>query len=361
MKELKIKTPTSEYPIYITEGFDGLAAAFETAGFSGRKLCIITDSNVAPLYLDKIKSLLSGYEVSSYVFRAGEESKNLDTISDFYKHFIDERLDRKSVLVALGGGVTGDMTGFAAATYMRGIPFVQIPTTLLAQVDSSVGGKTGVDFLGNKNMVGAFYQPSFVYINSQTLSTLPKEQVASGMAEAVKTAYIIDKDLLAYFNENAPAIKALDPEKIGHVIYSCCKAKAWVVNQDEKESGLREILNFGHTFGHAVEKLSGFKLLHGECVAIGMAAAMHLTAAMNKTTENDLLEAEKLLQFFDLPIRAENFGTDDIYKQMFYDKKTKNGKLNIIVLEEIGRAYTEKNAPEEAVKAAIAHIAGDKK
>ena len=189
MKELKIKTPTSEYPIYITEGFDKLAEAFETAGLAGRKLCIITDSNVAPVYLDTIKTVLADWQPSSYVFEAGEESKNLDTISDFYKHFIDEKLDRRSVLVALGGGVTGDMTGFAAATYMRGIPFVQIPTTLLAQVDSSVGGKTGVDFLGNKNMVGAFYQPKFVYINSETLSTLPKEQVAAGMAEAVKTAH----------------------------------------------------------------------------------------------------------------------------------------------------------------------------
>ena len=356
MKELKIKTPTAEYPIYITQGFDGLAESFKKAGFEGRKLCIITESNVAPIYLDTIKGLLSEWEVSSYIFKAGEESKNLDTITDFYKHFLDEKLDRKSVLVALGGGVTGDMTGFAAATYMRGIPFVQIPTTLLAQVDSSVGGKTGVDFLGNKNMVGAFYQPSFVYINSETLSTLPPEQVASGMAEAIKTAYIIDKDLLSYFNENAADIKALVPEKIQHVIYACCKAKAWVVNQDEKESGLREILNFGHTFGHAVEKLSGFKLLHGECVAIGMAAAMHLATNMEKTTQKDLEDAESLLQFFDLPIRAENFGSDEIYKQMFYDKKTKNGKLNLVVLDKIGSAYTEKNAPEDMVKAAIEHI-----
>lgn len=356
MKELSIKTPTAEYPIYITNNFDGLADAFKRAGLADRKLCIITESNVAPLYLQTIKDCLSDWDVTSFTFKAGEESKNLDTISDFYKHFLDEKLDRRSVLVALGGGVTGDMTGFAAATYMRGIPFVQIPTTLLAQVDSSVGGKTGVDFMGNKNMVGAFYQPKFVYINHKTLSTLPSEQIASGMAEAIKTAYIIDKDLLTYFNENKAAIKALADEETEHVIYSCCKAKAYVVNRDEKESGLREILNFGHTFGHAIEKMSGFKLLHGECVAIGMAAAMHLNMSMGKTKDVDLAAAEQLFAYFDLPIRAEGFESEKIYREMFYDKKTKDGKLNIVLLEEIGKAYTEKNAPADKVKAAIEHI-----
>ncbi len=356
MRELAIHTPTSEYPIYITNSFDGLADALKKVGLAGRKLCIITESNVAPIYLETIKGLLGEWELSSFIFKAGEESKNLDTISDFYKHFIDEKLDRKSVLIALGGGVTGDMTGFAAATYMRGIPFVQIPTTLLAQVDSSVGGKTGVDFLGHKNMVGAFYQPKLVYINHKTLATLPPEQVAAGMAEAIKTAYIIDKDLLGYFNEHKAAIKALSDEETEHVIYSCCKAKAYVVSKDEKESGLREILNFGHTFGHAVEKLSGFKLLHGECVAIGMAAAMYLNMSLGKTTDLDLEAAEKLFEYFDLPIRADGFESEKIYEQMFYDKKTKDGKLNIVLLEEIGRAYTEKNAPADKVKAAIEHI-----
>lgn len=360
MKELSIKTPAAEYPIYITNTFDGLADALKKAGLEGRKLCIITESNVAPLYLETIKALLGEWEVSSYVFKAGEESKNLDTISDFYKHFLDEKLDRRSVLIALGGGVTGDMTGFAAATYMRGIPFVQVPTTLLAQVDSSVGGKTGVDFLGNKNMVGAFYQPRLVYINSKTLSTLPPEQVAAGMAEAIKTAYITDKDLLEYFKQNKAKIKALADEEISHVIHACCAAKAYVVSKDEKESGLREILNFGHTFGHAIEKLSGFKLLHGECVAIGMAAALKLCADMGKTTADDLRGAEELMEYFDLPIRADGFGADAIYEQMFYDKKTKNGRLNIILLDGIGSAYTEKNADAALVKAAIKYIGEEK-
>ena len=202
------------------------------------------------------------YDVCHYVFEAGENSKHLGTISDFYNFFVEEKLDRKSVVVALGGGVVGDMAGFAASTYMRGISFVQVPTTLLAQVDSSVGGKTGVDFNGNKNMIGAFYQPDFVFINSETLKTLPYREVAAGIAEAIKYGYIIDKDFLEYCVENKGSIKSLDNNALIEVIYKCCEAKAYVVSKDEKELGLRAILNFGHTFGHSVETLNNFKLLH---------------------------------------------------------------------------------------------------
>ncbi len=356
MKELKINTPSAEYPIYITDNFGGLTGALKKAGLEGRKLCIITDSNVAPIYLESIKDLLGEWEISSYIFKAGEESKQLDTIRDFYMHFLNEKLDRRSVLIALGGGVTGDMTGFAAATYLRGIPFIQIPTTLLAQVDSSVGGKTGVDLLGNKNMVGAFYQPKLVYINHKTLGTLPYKQVAAGLAEAVKTAYIADRELLEYFDKNKAKIKVLSDEEISHVIYECCKAKAYVVDQDEKESGLREILNFGHTFGHAIEMLSGFELLHGECVSVGMVAAMRLNALMGQTSESELKHMEELLSFFDLPIKANGFDTQTVYEQMFYDKKTKNGRLNLVLLKETGSAYTEKNADGADIKAAIDYI-----
>lgn len=358
MKILNVVTSSDEYPIYIDESYSSLADAFEKAGLTGRKVCIVSDTNVAPLYLERVEKLLADkcLEISSFVFDAGEESKHLGTISRMYSHFVDKQLDRKSVLVALGGGVVGDMTGFAAATYMRGIAFVQVPTTLLAQVDSSVGGKTGVDFEGNKNMVGAFYQPKFVYINSSTLKTLPYNQVAAGMAEAIKYGYIINKDFLDYISENKQKIKELSAEETGTVIYESCKAKAYVVSRDEKENGLRAILNFGHTFGHSVESLSGFSLLHGECVAIGMAAGLYYSLLKGCVSAKELEEAESLMKYFDLPVRAADYNAEEIYNQMFYDKKTKNGKLNIVALDKIGEAYIDKAVSADNVKKAIDYI-----
>lgn len=354
MKRLDVTTPVKQYPIYITDGFDALDSAFD--GIKASKVCIITDSNIAPLYLDEVKQILAKrYEVCSYIFEAGEKSKNIATICDFYSYFVQEHLDRKSVLVALGGGVTGDMTGFAAATYMRGIRFVQIPTTILAQVDSSVGGKTGIDFEGNKNMVGAFYQPEFVYINLATLKSLPSREVSAGIAEAIKTGYIIDKPLLDYFFENKEKIKLLDNEAVAHIIYSCCKDKAYVVDKDEKELGLRAILNFGHTFGHAVETLLGFRLLHGECVAVGMMAAMSYSASKYGISEADIYRCRELLEYFDLPVSCE-LNQIEIFEQMFLDKKTSAGHIKIVALNELGNAVIDDKADEADIKAAIETI-----
>lgn len=361
MKLLNIDTGAKKYPIYIDDNYDGLMQAFKNAGLTGRKACIITDTNVAPLYLDKIKALMNNEftEVASYIFPAGEISKNINTICDFYKFFVEKQLDRKSFLIALGGGVVGDMCGFAAATYMRGIPFVQIPTTLLAQVDSSVGGKTGIDFMQNKNMVGAFYQPEFVYINSSTLNTLPKREVSAGLAEAVKYGYILDKDFLNYCFDNKEDIKNIKSENIIEVIYKSCEAKAYVVSQDEKENGLRAILNFGHTFGHAVETKSDFTMLHGECVAVGMIAALYYSYEKGYVSMEDIQKAESLLSYWNLPIKISDFSKEDIYNQMFYDKKTKNGKLNIVALNKIGEAYIDKNVAADEVKSSIDYIVGE--
>ncbi len=358
MKILGVDTGAKQYPIYIDNSFSSLADAFEKAGLKGRKMCIVTDSNVAPLYAESVKDLLADVcaDISLCVFTAGENSKNLDTISDFYKFFVENHLDRRSVLIALGGGVVGDMCGFGAATYMRGIPFVQIPTTLLSQVDSSVGGKTGVDFMGNKNMVGAFYQPELVYINTDTLNTLPYREVAAGLAESVKHGYIQDTEYLKFFMDNKESIKALDSEAISRVVYGSCKVKSYVVSKDEKESGLREILNFGHTFGHAVESLSGFDMLHGECVAVGMLAALYLSMKRGAVDPKDIDEAKALMEYFELPVNIEGFDTDRIYAQMFNDKKTKNGVINITALRKIGDAYTEKGCTEREIKDAIEFI-----
>lgn len=358
MKELYVNTKTNRYPIYIKDSFDGLIKAFKDAKLTGRTACIIADSNTDRLYLQQIKELLKDNftKICSYTFEAGESSKHLGVISEFYKCFIEEQLDRKSVLIALGGGVVGDMTGFAAATYMRGVPFVQIPTTLLSQVDSSVGGKTGVDFMGNKNMVGAFYQPEFVYINSATLKTLPANEFASGMGEVIKHGYIIDEEYLNYIFNNKERIKKLETEAIHSVILGSCRAKAFVVGQDEKEAGLREILNFGHTFGHAIESLSDFTLLHGECVAIGMLAGLYFSYEKGNISLSDIDKAVELLTYFDLPVKVQGYDYEDILQKMYYDKKTKNGKLNIVALRKIGEAYTEKDLTEDEARAAIKFV-----
>lgn len=339
MNDIFVKTDAKEYPIHIEQSFDGLLTAIKAAGLDNRKLCIVTDSNVSQLYLDSFKKLFLG-DVPAFIFEAGEDSKNLTTITECYEFFINNRLDRKSVVLALGGGVTGDMAGFAAATFMRGISFVQIPTTLLSMVDSSVGGKVGVDFLGGKNLIGAFYQPDFVYINTSTLKTLPPCQFASGMAEAVKHGFIRSSSYLYMITENRQAIKSLDENALKELILGSCKIKADVVSQDEKESGLREILNFGHTFGHAVETLLSFTLSHGECVSLGMVCALYLSLKKGNISYEDFENARNTLKFFDLPIKIEGLNPDDIYNQMFLDKKTKNNKLSLVLLSKIGSAYT---------------------
>lgn len=358
MEKLFVETSTTKYPIYINDSFDGLIEAFEDAGLLNRKLCIITDSSVRGIYLENIKNILSEKfaKVLHCVFEAGENSKNINTIEYFYKFLVDNNFDRKSVVIALGGGVTGDMAGFAAATFMRGIKFVQIPTTLLAQVDSSVGGKVGIDFMGNKNMVGAFYQPDFVYINSSTLNTLPQTEFSAGMAEAIKHGYIIDKSYLEMIADNREQIKNLNSQLLQKVIFGSCKCKADVVSKDEKENGLREILNFGHTFGHAVESLSDFKMLHGECVAVGMTAALFLCFKRNCISKDDLNYAERLFKFFNLPTRIKNFDSKEIFRQMLHDKKNKNNVINLILLSEIGNAYTEHSVSDNEIISAIEYI-----
>lgn len=358
MKNFYVKAESGEYPIYINDSFEGLSEAFEKAGLFGRKACIICDTNTKKLYLDDIiKAVGDNFlSVCTACFEAGEERKTLETIYYFYKVMKENRLDRKSVVIALGGGVVGDMAGFAAATYMRGISYVQIPTTLLSQVDSSVGGKTGVDFLGNKNLIGAFYQPSFVFMNSSTLRTLPYREVAAGMAEVIKHGYIIDRDYLNMLFEKKNEIKALESDAIREVLYGSCKAKSYVVSQDEKETGLREILNFGHTFGHAVEGLLGFKLLHGECVAVGIMAALHISLERGVISEGDYADARELLTFFELPTKVGGLDCEDIYRQMFMDKKTKNNIITLVLLKEIGRAYRDDSVGSDEIKRAARAI-----
>ena len=286
------------YNIVIEQSFDKLAEEFDKLGVTGRKLCIVSDSNVAPLYAKYVEDQLSktGNKVFTYVFEAGEANKNLDTVEDVYEFLIKNHFDRKDMLVALGGGVVGDLTGFTAATYLRGISFIQVPTSLLAQVDSSIGGKTGVDFRAYKNMVGAFYQPKLVYMNISVLKSLSDRLFNSGFGEIIKHGLIKDAAYYKWLRDNISNIKNRNSDALEQMIYVSCNIKREVVEKDPKEKGDRALLNYGHTLGHAIEKLMNFKLYHGECVTLGMIAALRISVNRGDIDEgayNDAIDKYK--------------------------------------------------------------------
>ena len=267
------------YPIILSENFDALGGALDKLGIKDKKICIVTDSHVAEIYLEQVEKIVSNHcaAVSHFIFSAGEESKTLATVENLYEFLIQNKFERRDMLVALGGGVVGDLTGFTAATYLRGIQFIQVPTSLLAQVDSSIGGKTGVDFRAYKNMVGAFHQPKLVYSCAETLKSLTEKQYISGLGEIIKHGLIKD---IAYYNwlkAHKASILARDTETMIDMIEVSCRIKKEVVENDPEEAGERALLNFGHTLGHAVEKLMNFTMLHGECVAVGMHGAAWLS------------------------------------------------------------------------------------
>ncbi len=358
MDTLTVNTPDKTYPIYFEEGFGGFSQAVRAAKLEGRKACIITDSNVERLYLKEVKLISQGVfsEVFSYTFPAGEDSKRLETISDFYRFFLEKHMDRKSVVLALGGGVCGDMAGFAAASFMRGISFVQLPTTLLSQVDSSVGGKVGVDFMGSKNIIGAFYQPEFVYMNMDTLKTLPPREFSAGMAEVIKYGPIASGEFYEGLKRDRDKIKALDRDLMADIVRQCCFFKAEVVSEDEKESGRREILNFGHTIGHAIESLKGFTLLHGECVGIGMTAALFLSCKRKMVPFTVLEDFRETLQSFQIPVKTEGLRAEDVYAQMFLDKKVNNNRLKFVLLKDMGTPYRTSDLTKEEIMEAIQYV-----
>lgn len=338
MNSIDINTSSKSYPIYFTESFAGLYQAIEAIDKMYSSYIIVTDSNVEPLYAKEVASVLSPFDKPIHVtsFEAGEASKTLSTIEGFYKEMIDFGADRKSLVVALGGGVAGDMAGFTAATYMRGIDFVQVPTTLLSQVDSSVGGKTGVDFHGYKNLIGAFYQPEFVFINVKSLHTLPERELYAGMGEVIKHSIIRDKTYFDYLQEHVEEILELDGKTMMETIKWSCEIKKSVVDQDETEQGLRALLNFGHTFGHSIERLKGFDLIHGECVAIGMHGALILANSIGLIDDAQKEKCLDLIQAYRLPITVNGITARDVYQDMFKDKKTTNKRLVFALIDNIG-------------------------
>ncbi len=353
MKRIHLDFDKRAYDICIERDFNALRGEIENLKPS--KLLIITDSNVSPLYLKTVYDALSGIcaTVASAQFIAGEESKHLQTVQHLYKACVQNGLDRKSVIVALGGGVVGDVAGFVAASFMRGIRFVQIPTTLLSQTDSSVGGKVGVDFAGYKNIIGAFKQPSLVYINIQTLSTLPAREFAAGMGEVIKYGVIREKEFLNYLNDNSAGIRALENEAMETVLEKCCRIKADVVEQDETESGLRAILNFGHTIGHAIESAKGFMLLHGECVGIGMIAALEIAKKRGYVSEDEVLNVRKLLCTYQIPVLADGLDVRTVKEYMTKDKKMEDGVLKFILPQPLGEAKIFNDISSSEIACAI--------
>lgn len=346
------------YPIYFEEGFDSLADAIRAEGLDSRKMCIVSDTNVAPLYADSLKSALSSVasSISLFVFEAGEKSKHLHTVQNLYEKLIESELDRKSLIVALGGGVVGDLAGFSAATYLRGIDFIQVPTTLLAQVDSSVGGKTGVDFNQYKNMVGAFHQPRLVYMNLQTLKSLPDTQFACGMGEVLKTGLICDGDFYHFVCEHQKTIQNLDPELLAQMIRRCCEIKAGVVERDPKEQGERALLNLGHTIGHAVEKLMDFQLLHGQCVAIGLVAAAFISMKRGLLTENEYLQIRTGCELYRLPAHVNGLDPQKVLAATKKDKKMEQGTIKFILMNGIGKSFIDRTVTDEELLSGIQEI-----
>lgn len=346
------------YPIYFKNDFSDLSEAIRKEELDGRKFFIISDTNVAPLYLESLKDALKpvASEISEFVFKAGEQSKNLNTVQEAYKSLIEAHMDRKSIVVALGGGVVGDLSGFAAATYLRGIDFIQVPTTLLSQVDSSVGGKTGVDLDQYKNMVGAFHQPRIVYMNLSSLKTLPAEQFACGMGEVLKTGLICDRDFYQFVCENKAGISGLEMNGLGQMIRRCCEIKAGVVERDPKEQGERALLNLGHTVGHAVEKLKDFKLLHGQCVAIGLVAAAHISKMRGLLTKDEVTEITEGCKAYMLPVSVDGLNADEILAATKKDKKMENGKIKFILMDGIGKSFIDRTVTDEELFDGIKEI-----
>lgn len=358
MSKDQITVNYDEKPIYdiiFQYSFDRLAKELSDLSSDYRKVCVVTETKVASLYLEELIEKINPVckELVTFIFPEGEASKNLDTVKELYEFLILHKFDRKDLLIALGGGVTGDLTGFAAATYLRGIDFVQVPTTLLSQVDSSIGGKTGVDFQAYKNMVGAFHMPKLVYMNIKTLSTLPDREFNCGLGEIIKHGLIKSKDYLAFISNHREQIKKRDSKVLKELIYGSCMIKKEVVERDPKEKGERAMLNFGHTLGHAIEKKMNFQMLHGECVALGSIIALYLSYQMGRITKEEYEENRALIEWFDYPLLPANICPEELVEITKVDKKMENGSVKFIVLKEIGEAEIVKTVTDDMMKEAV--------
>ncbi len=350
IQNVEVDLGDRSYPIYIGEQ---LFAQVDIAGLiKGRQVMIVTNETIAPLYLSALRDQLPALQVDEVILPDGESFKTLDTLNLIFDALLEMRHNRTTTLIALGGGVIGDMTGFAAASYQRGVDFIQIPTTLLSQVDSSVGGKTGVNHPRGKNMIGAFYQPKAVLADTDVLKTLPKRELAAGLAEVIKYGLIYDVEFLAWLEQNIDGLNECDAELLAYAIKRSCEIKAEVVAQDERESGIRAILNLGHTFGHAIETEQGYgNWLHGEAVGAGMWMAADLSHRLGWISAGDLARTETLLRRANLPVRApENMSPERFIELMSLDKKVLDGRIRLVLLKQLGEAVVTDSADPELLR-----------
>ncbi len=353
MKTLTVDLADRSYDIEIDKNL--LASIRFAEEFPYEQRLVLTNTTIYALHSDRILSLVDGQRDRVVIIEDGERYKNLESFADVHTRLLELEFNRRSLLIAFGGGVIGDLAGFVASTYQRGIDFIQIPTTLLAQVDSSVGGKTAVNHPLGKNMIGTFYQPKRVLIDLSLLSTLPQREYISGLAEVLKYGFIQDAEFLEWMRVNYQAILAKDPNIIGEMIYRSCASKKFIVDQDERESGVRATLNLGHTFGHAIEKLMKYQgVLHGEAVAIGINMAGYLSCRMGLISKKDQLYITSLLHLFGLPCEApQAFTAQAFLNVMRLDKKNLTKKIRFVLLEAVGKAIITDDIPEEYIVEAI--------
>ncbi len=359
MQTLNVALGDRAYPIHIGSGL--LTQTNLIMPHLKRKnMAIVTNTTVAPLYLEKLAKPLreAGVNVLEIILPDGEAYKNTDTLNLIYDALLKNRCERSTTLVALGGGVIGDLTGYAAATYLRGVPFIQIPTTLLSQVDSSVGGKTGINHPLGKNMIGAFYQPKLVLADIDTLQTLPPRELSAGVAEVIKYGLIRDADFFDWLEVNINKLMALDEAVTMYAIYRSCQNKAEVVAADEHETGERALLNLGHTFGHAIENAMGYGVwLHGEAVAAGTMLAADLSQRMGWLNVEQLTRVHALLSAANLPLNAPKLGVDKYLNLMANDKKVEGGKIRLVLQQGIGKAVITSDYDAEKLKQTLEAIA----
>ncbi len=359
LRELTVELGERSYPILIGAGL--LGSQNLNRYVVGEQVMIVTNETVAPLYLEAAERCFPGKQVARVVLPDGEKFKDWQTLNLIFNGLLEHRHTRKTTLVALGGGVVGDMTGFAAASYQRGVPFIQIPTTLLSQVDSSVGGKTGINHPLGKNMIGAFHQPEVVLIDTDTLQTLPPREVAAGLAEVIKYGLIRDVAFLDWLEQSMGRLSALEPAALSEAIYRSCACKADVVAQDELEGGLRAILNLGHTFGHAIETFAGYgEWLHGEAVGSGMVMAADLSQRLGLIAEADRARVERMVCQAKLPVSVPaGMQPDDFRRLMAVDKKNVDGALRLVLLNALGEAVIVADADPDRLQETLVKFCQD--
>ena len=351
MRSLTVDLDHRSYPIHIGTNLLERADLLLPA-LAQKKAAIVTNTTVAPLYLDRLRNTLSGKDIESIpvILPDGEQFKNWETLNLIYDALLGNRCERNTTIIALGGGVIGDISGFAAATYLRGVPFIQVPTTLLAQVDSSVGGKTAINHPLGKNMIGAFYQPRLVLADIDTLNTLPERELKAGIAEIIKYGLIRDLPFFEWLEKNMEGLLGRNSEVLSYAISRSCENKALVVARDERESGERALLNLGHTFGHAIENAMGYgNWLHGEAVAAGTVLAAKLSFELGMLDAPDVERITRLFERAGLPIVAPDIGAERYLQLMELDKKVEGGKMRFVVLEKIGQACVKSDITLEAL------------